>query len=244
MEGIASLHGQNSRPARHGPVVLFAVARYRTVRGNIFLWVSILLVCVLLAFSLVVYDYASSVARERFSDALTSLSKSVMANLDAQVAELNRLGLTLVYSQVFRGQYAKHLSMPRSPATVQQRIAKLENTEALIEIGDTVLGPNQSAPQINVFDFQGEMIGAGYYSRLIERDARLEPWYQEVLAKNGERVILPPHEDPLQEQTSIVVKGKRYVSLLRSFQDSLVSIRGIVEVMQYCDALFAELDSL
>ncbi len=244
MEGIASLHGQNSRPARHGPVVLFAVARYRTVRGNIFLWVSILLVCVLLAFSLVVYDYASSVARERFSDALTSLSKSVMANLDAQVAELNRLGLTLVYSQVFRGQYAKHLSMPRSPATVQQRIAKLENTEALIEIGDTVLGPNQSAPQINVFDFQGEMIGAGYYSRLIERDARLEPWYQEVLAKNGERVILPPHEDPLQEQTSIVVKGKRYVSLLRSFQDSLVSIRGIVEVMQYCDALFAELDAL
>jgi two-component system sensor histidine kinase YesM len=218
------------------------VAHYRTVRGNIFLWVSILLVCVLLAFSLVVYDYASTVAGERFSEALTSLSKSVMANLDAQVAEMNRLSLTLIYSQSFRNLYSRHLNLPRSPATIQQRIAKLENTEALIEIGDTVLGPNQSAPQVNVFDLQGEMIGAGYYSRLIERDAKKEPWYAEVMRKDGDRLILPPHVDPLQEETSVVVKGKLYISLLRSFQDSLLSTKGIVEVKQYCDALFAELD--
>jgi two-component system sensor histidine kinase YesM len=199
---------------------------------------------VLLAFSLVVYDYASTVAGERFSEALTSLSKSVMANLDAQVSEMNRLSLTLIYSQVFRSLYSKHLALPRSPETVQQRIAKLENTEALIEIGDTVLGPNQSAPQVNVFDPQGEMIGAGYYSRLIERDAKLEPWYDEVTRRNGDRLILPPHVDPLQEETSVVVKGKLYVSLVRSFQDPLLSIKGIVEVKQYCDALFAELDLL
>jgi two-component system sensor histidine kinase YesM len=220
------------------------VARHRTVRGSIFLWVSILLVCVLLAFSLVVYDYASTVARERFSEALTSLSKSVMANLDAQVAEMNRLSLTLIYSQVFRGQYSRHLALPRSPESVRERIAKLENTEALIEIGDTVLGPNQSAPQVNVFDLRGEMIGSGFYSRLIERDAKLEPWYAEVMRKNGDRVILSPHADPLQEETSVVVKGKQYISLLRSFQDPLLSTQGIVEVLQYCDSLFAELDML
>jgi two-component system sensor histidine kinase YesM len=220
------------------------VAHYRTVRGNIFLWVSLLLVCVLLAFSLVVYDYASTVAGERFSEALTSLSKSVMANLDAQVAEMNRLSLTLIYSQSFRSLYARHLTLPRSPATVQQRIAKLENTEALIEIGDTILGPNQSAPQVNVFDLQGEMIGAGYYSRLIQRDAKHESWYADVMRRDGDRVILPPHVDPLQEESSVVVKGKLYMSLLRSFQDPLLSTKGIVEVKQYCDALFAELDLL
>jgi two-component system sensor histidine kinase YesM len=220
------------------------VARYRTVRGSIFLWVSALLVCVLLAFSLVVYDYASAVARERFSEALTSLSKSVMANLDSQVAEMNRLSLTLIYSQVFRSLYARHLELPRNPGTVKERIAKLENTEALIEIGDTILGPNQSAPQVNVFDLRGEMIGAGYYSRLIERDARSEPWYGEVARKDGGRVLVPPHVDPLQEESSVVVKGKRYISLLRSFQDPLLSTKGIVEVKQYCDALFEELDLL
>jgi two-component system sensor histidine kinase YesM len=199
---------------------------------------------VLLAFSLVVYDYASTVARERFADALTSLSKSVMANLDAQVTEMNRLSLTLIYSQVFRNLFSSHLALPRSPTTVRERIAKLENTEALIEIGDTILGPNQSAPQVNVYDLRGEMIGAGYFSRLIERDARLDPWYSEIMEKSGDRVIVPPHRDPLQEETSVVVKGKLYISLLRSFQDPLLSTRGIVEVMQYCDALFAELDRL
>ena len=224
------------------PWYSFPMARYRTVRGSIFLWVSLLLVCVLLAFSLVVYDYASAVAGERFSEALTSLSRSVLANLDAQVAEMNRLSLTLIYSQVFRSLYAKHLTLPRSPATVQQRIVKLENTEALIEIGDTVLGPNQSAPQVNVFDPQGEMIGAGYYSRLIDRDAKLEPWYPEVMRRSGTRLILPPHIDLLQEQTSVVVKGKLYMSLLRAFQDPLLSISGIVEVKQYCDTLFSELN--
>lgn len=234
------IHRLRRSPAwYHAPV-----ARYRTVRGSIFFWVSILLVCVLLAFSLVVYDYASTVARERFADALTSLSKSVMANLDAQVAEMNRLSLTLIYSQVFRSLYSRHLSLPRSPGSVRERIAKLENTEAMIEIGDTILGPNQSAPQVNVFDMRGEMIGAGYFSRLIERDARLEPWFDEVRRKNGDRVILPPHVDPLQEETSIVVKGKQYLSLVRSFQDPLLSTQGIVEVMQYCDAMFAEPDML
>ena len=40
------------------------------------------------------------------------------------------------------------------------------------------------------------------------------------------------------------MKDKRYVSLIRTFQDALLSTRGIVEVEQYCDALFGELDLL
>jgi len=220
------------------------VSRRRTVRGSVFLAVSLLLVCVLLAFSLVVYDYASGAARERFAEALDTLSRSVMTNLDAQVAEMNRLSLTLIYSRVFQGLFARHLVLPRNPVTAEQRIAKLENTEALIEISETILGPNRSAPQANVFDLRGEMIGAGYYSRLIERDVRREPWYAAVMAAGGDRVILPPHMDPLLEQTSVIVKDKRYVSLVRTFQDALLSTQGIVEVKQYCDALFGELDLL
>jgi sensor histidine kinase YesM len=220
------------------------VSRRRTVRGSVFLAVSLLLVCVLLAFSLVVYDYASGAARERFAEALDTLSRSVVTNLDAQVAEMNRLSLTLIYSRVFQGLFARHLALPRSPVMAEQRIAKLENTEALIEISETILGPNRSAPQANVFDLRGEMIGAGYYSRLIERDVRRERWYAAVIGAGGDRVILPPHMDPLLEQTSIIVKDKRYVSLVRTFQDALLSTQGIVEVKQYCDALFGELDLL
>ncbi len=216
----------------------------RSVRGSVFLAVSLLLVCVLVAFSLVVYDYASRVARDRFAEALNTLSRSVMTNLDAQVAEMDRLSLTLIYSQVFQGLFARHLALPRAPATAEQRIARLENTEALIEISETILGPNRSAPQANVFDLRGEMIGAGYYSRLIDRDARGEPWYAAVMGAGGDRVIVPPHMDPLLEQTSIIVKDKRYVSLVRTFQDALLSTQGIVEVEQYCDALFSELDLL
>jgi sensor histidine kinase YesM len=221
-----------------------SVSRSRTVRGSIFLSVSILLVCVLIAFSLVVYDYVSAVARERFADTLTSLSRSLLTNLEAQVAEMNRLSLTLIYSRVFQSLYARHLALPRSPVSNAQRIAKLENTEALIEISDTILGPSQSAPQMDIFDFRGEMIGAGYYSQLIERDVTSEPWYPEVMQAGGERVIRPPHMDPLLEETSVIVKDKQYVSLLRTFQDTLLSTQGIIEVEQYCDTLFSELDLL
>jgi len=220
------------------------VSRRRTVRGSVFLAVSLLLVCVLIAFSLVVYDYASGVARDRFAEALNTLSRSVMTNVDAQVAEMNRLSLTLIYSRVFQGLFARHLALPRNPVSAEQRIARLENTEALIEISETILGPNRSAPQANVFDLRGEMIGAGYYSRLIERDVKGEPWYAAVMGAGGDRVILPPHMDPLLEQTSIIVKDKRYVSLVRTFQDALLSTQGIIEVEQYCDALFSELDLL
>ena len=129
----------------------------------------------LVGFSLVVYDYASGVARGRFAEALNTLSRSVMTNLDAQVAEMNRLSLTIIYSRVFQSLYARHLALPRAPASAEQRIARLENTEALIEISETILGPNRSAPQANVFDLRGEMIGAGYYSRLIEQDVKGKP---------------------------------------------------------------------
>ena len=198
----------------------------------------------LIAFSLVVYDYASGAARERYADTLTSLSRSVLTNLDSQLAEMNRLSLTLIYSQVFQNLYARHLALPRAAVSPAQRITKLENTEALIEIIETILGPNQSAPQMNVFDLQGEMIGAGFYSQLIERDATQEPWYADVMHGGGQRVILPPHMDPLLEESSVIVKGKLYVSLLRTFRDALLSTQGIVEVEQYCDTLFSELDTL
>ena len=220
------------------------MSRRRTVQGSVFLAVSLLLVCVLVGFSLVVYDYASGVARDRFAEALNTLSRSVMTNLDAQVAEMNRLSLTIIYSQVFQGLFARHLALPRNPVTAERRIAKLENTEALIEISETILGPNRSAPQANVFDLRGEMIGAGYYSRLIERDVKREPWYAAVMGAGGDRVIIPPRMDPLLEQTSIIVKDKRYLSLVRTFQDALLSTQGIVEIEQYCDALFSELDLL
>ena len=218
--------------------------RRSTVRRSIFLAVSLLLICVLIGFSLVVYDYAAGVARERFADALNSLCRSVMTNLEGQVTEMDRLSLTMVYSQVFQGLFSRHLVLPRNPSTAEQRIAKLENTEALIEISETILGPNRLAPQANVYDLRGEMIGAGYYSRLIERDVAREPWYAPVIRADGERVILPPHGDPLLEETSIIVKDKRYVSLVRTFQDAMLSTQGIVEVEQYCDTLFGELDQL
>ena len=223
MDRIARQHGENSAPSPGATCYHEAVSRYRTVRGSIFLYVSILLVCTLVAFSLVVYDYVSVVARERFADTLTSLSQSLVTNLDAQVAEMERLSLTLIYSRVFQGLYARHLALPRAPRSAAQRIAKLENTEALIEICETVLGPNRSAPQVNVYDLRGEMIGAGYYSRLIERDVTREPWYPDVKRGGGEHVIGLPHVDPLLEETSIIVKDKRYVSLLRTFQDALLS---------------------
>ncbi len=219
-------------------------SRRSTVRRSIFLAVSLVLVCVLVGFSLVVYDYAAGVARERFADALNTLGRSVMTNLDAQVTEMDRLSLTMVYSQVFQGLFARHLALPRNPSTPEQRIGKLENSEALIEISETILGPNRSAPQANVYDLRGEMIGAGYYSRLIERDVSREPWYAQVIRSGGERLILPPHADPLLEETSIIVKDKRYISLVRSFQDAMLSTKGIVEVEQYCDTLFGELDLL
>lgn len=221
-----------------------SVARYRSVQGSIFLSVSLLLSGVLLVFSLAVYDYVSAVARERFADTLTSLSRSVLANLDDRIRAMDRLSLGLVYSRVFQDLYRRHLSLPPQPATVESRIAKLENTEALIEICDTILGPNQSVPQLNVFDPRGGMIGSGYYSRLIERDARAEPWFAAVEGKQGERLILPPRPDPLLEETSVIVKGKLYVSLLRLFRDGMRSTQGIIEVKQYCDVLFGELDKL
>jgi len=220
------------------------VARYRSVRESIFLSVSLLLTGVLLVFSLFVYDYFSGVARERFSETLKSLSRSLVSNLDAQLGEMDRLSLSLIYSRVFQNHYARHLSLPREPATPGERIARLENSEALIEIMDTILGPNQSAPQINVYDPRGDMIGAGFYSRLIERDATREAWGPAVAEAVGGKVILPPHLDPLLEQTSVIVKGKLYMSLIRSFSDALLSTSGIVEVEQYCDVLFGGLEAV
>ena len=87
----------------------------------------------------------------------------------------------------------------------------MENTEALIEISETILGPNRSALQANVFDLRGQMIGAGYYSR-IERDVKGEPWYATVMKAGGDqRDAFRRDMDPLLEQT-YVVKDKRYVS--------------------------------
>ncbi len=218
--------------------------RQRTVQGSIFLWVSVLVVSVLLVFSFVIYQYASGISQQRFVESLDTLSGSVTTNLNSEVAEMDRLSMTVVYSNLFQNLYAQHLEMPQVPISIGERIKKLENTEAIIEIGETILGPGPTAPQMNIFDLRGEMIGAGFYSQLIDRDPSTEAWYHKVVSSGGKKILTPPHTDSLLEQTSIVVKDKRYVSLLRTFQDPLLSTQGIIEVEQYCDTLFSELNSL
>ncbi len=72
--------------------------RRRTVRASIFLSVSILIVCMLLAFFFVVYDYARGVARDRFVEALNALSGSIMRNIDSCAAEMDRLTIEKLYA--------------------------------------------------------------------------------------------------------------------------------------------------
>ncbi len=208
-------------------------------------------------FAVFFYYYTSTILKNRASQSHQSLCESISEKLDAEVMKMNTVSMNICYSSLIKNHFYKHLSYNINPDSESNelKVEKYYNSKELMDIFMAIIGPSQTVSQINLYDFNGEMIGAGISNTTTKISLAKKSWYQKVLLKNGDKYISAPHSDNLLarvrggvEDSVYVSLGvdddSKYISLCRELFDRNWMKQGIVEVEQDCDTIFQGLDEL
>jgi two-component system sensor histidine kinase YesM len=171
---------------------------------------------------------------------------------------MNTVSMSICYSSLIQSHFYKHLSYNIDPDSENNelKVEKYYNAKELMDIFMAIIGSSQTVSQINLYDFNGEMVGAGISNTTARISLEKKNWYQKVLERNGDKYITSLHSDNLLarvrggiDNDSIYVSlgvndDSKYISLCRVLYDRDWTKQGIVEIEQDCDTIFNGLDDL
>ena len=216
----------------------------KTVRRTLFSSYLVLILLSVIIFTVFFYFYTSKVLKEMAINSLQGLSTSVTNSLDSEINRMYVVSIDMTFSNLLKSLITEHLSFPKAPRDEIVRINKYHNTHKIIELMQTIVGPFKPVPQVNFYNNRGEMIGAGIYSRAGNISWEDVPWLSPPSTFSGAKQLTLPHRDPLLEETFHLHKNKQYISLYRIFFDEFKKPSGIIEIKQFMDMIFKDVNEL
>ena len=104
--------------------------------------------------------------------------------------------MNILYSNLIKDHFQTFLSLRTNPlkVTISMYSQKYSNIRSLIDVIMAILGPFQTVSQANIYDFNGNMIGAGLFNGEASVNLSEMPWYKKTLSLNGAKYIgIPSH---------------------------------------------------
>lgn len=123
----------------------------RSIRGKMTISYAGLILALVITFSFIYYDYASSILIERASQSLSQLSTTTNSNFDSLIRNLDSTAYRIVSSSLIKEAFYKDCS------TVYEM---LENKNSLMDLLFTTTG-SQIENQINLIGKNGKLVEFG-----------------------------------------------------------------------------------
>jgi two-component system sensor histidine kinase YesM len=200
----------------------------RTIFAQLFLVFSAIILAALAIFGLFSYSSMNDRLSSQAVAELLVLSRSLVANIDAQLENMNRINIVPVSSPSLRKEL--------------RRVSLGGDEKTLLDMMANINGSTQDVRQFNIYHVGGQAVGVGYRNGLQKRDVRSLPWFSTVLAAAGEHVVSGPHTDLSIASEGSPDRDRRYISLRRYFSGAGEGGPWMLEVEQDCSDLFQELD--
>ena len=213
------------------PVWWYALAMIvwrRTIFTHLFLVFSAIVLAALTMIAMVNYAMVNDRLSSQAVKELLVLSRSLVANLDAALENMNRINMVPISSPALRFQLG--------------RVWNGGSDSTLLDMMANVNGSTQDVRQFNIYHFDGRVVGVGYRNGMRSLNVQSLAWFPEVLAAGGDRLILGPHSDPFLATADSPDRNRKYVSLCRYFAGDYNGGSLMLEVEQDCSDLFQQLD--
>jgi two-component system, sensor histidine kinase YesM len=173
--------------------------------------------------------------------ALSTLSETVIEiseKLDNEIRTLDTVSLNVLYSEDIGDQFFGLAELaPNSP----EGISASRRLNAMLY---AIIGPNHLAQQINLYDDGGTLFGAGLDNRHRPVDLAELPWRDAVMRSQGAMYVSDPISKPELTKFATSERSVYFISLCRALPYKYSKPRGILEVVQYYDDLFATTDAV
>lgn len=172
-----------------------------------------------------------------------SLCTSIQNSLTNELNNMSTISMNIVYSNAIKKNFAS-FSNHYDPSDVNTSTFSIsrENVLSIYDIITAIIGPFQSATQVNLYTLNGICIGSGYFQGVTQVDLNNLTWYKPTINKNGSKNISKIHSLP--NSKNLYTGSSRYINLTRLFFDNSNEPEGIVEVIQDCDIIFSLISEL
>ncbi|MEL7608018.1 MAG: histidine kinase [Bacillota bacterium] len=197
-----------------------------TVFFKLFSRYSILFAVVLLGCFLIFSAYMSRTMKDSIQESNLELANYISWKMDKLVSEMDYTSTLVVKSSTLKQTFFSNTALLNA-------VELYHNESTVYDLLSDIISPTFSACQVNLYSFDGRMVGAGRsYAIRNFRPDEIEnfDWYNPVTELNGRIYISVPHD----VQWALNVR-ERVISLYRVFSSAISSSRkGAIEVqMKY-----------
>lgn len=221
--------------------------KFKTLQVKLFISYSSFFIITLFVIGAIFYSFFSNYTTEKVSQQQGQLCTSISNSLDEEVKKMDTTSMNIVYSNLIKDHFQKYLLLRTSASTNNISIysERYSNIRSLIDVIMAILGPFQTVSQANIYDFDGNMIGAGLSNGEVSVDLNKMPWYNKTLNLNGAKYIsVPSHIKMLDSANFKQFENHKFISTTRTYSDSNFNKQGIVEVVQDCETVFKYINDL
>lgn len=219
--------------------------RFRTLQQSLFAYYSAVFIVFSLIVASLLYVFLSNDIRNRSAEQQKQLGNSMVGNLDQEIVKMNNFSMNIVYSNLVKEHFSHYLSPAEDKEqTLASDPAFYKDTTTLIDVILAIISSSNTAKQANIYDVNGNMLGAGAFNGQLSVDLTQRPWYEETWTRNGWRVISVLDGGALPMPTGQGESGKRYLSLTRVYKDGNYVSQGVVEILQDAGTLFQHLNDV
>ncbi|MDR3595196.1 histidine kinase [Clostridium sp.] len=213
-------------------------------RIYLFLIYGLLVISLLFIFFLCFYYFYSDNIYKTAKTKSETICASIHKSVSTELNNMSTLSMNIVYSNAIKKNFTSFTHNNTDKINIEHFTQSRENVLAIYDIITAIIGPFQSASQVNLYTQNGICIGSGFFQGVINVNLNDVPWYKETLNKNGGKNIFLTDKLSYSPNKIENTSNHHYLSLSRVFFNSTNEPEGIVEVLQDCNTIFSLISEL
>ncbi|MBN2617168.1 MAG: histidine kinase [Spirochaetales bacterium] len=216
--------------------------KLKTLRANLFFYQVLLIGIILLVAGALSYIYISRTFVKMIRIEQDSLGESLANSIETEFDKMNIVSMNICYSNLIKEMFKEYQQFNGKTEIVGSRVKKYNDQTLLFESILGIMGPFYHVNQVNLYTFDGFMVGSGLFNE--ETKVKMEniPKIQEAIKNDGLKYLTPPEKNSYLANKNLQLKDNYFISLLRVFKDQHHQNEGIVEVLQDCEKIFSAVD--
>lgn len=202
--------------------------RGKTIQMQLFIHFAWLLVGLILLITGGFYLHLRRSMREQAIRSVEETALRLAEQLDYEIQSMNDISIRVAYSGLIKDRFLRYME---AETTAEDYLTK----KVLLDIFMAIIGPRMPVHQINLYEPNGDFIGAGFFNGAAHREPGELSWLEETQAAEGSRVISPP---PYRKNRF----GKEVLTLTRLLYNRFNQPIGYIEVEQEVERVFRGVD--
>ncbi len=218
---------------------------YYSQKAYLFFIYGLLVTMLLSLFFICFYSFYSKNIYKDAKAKSETLSASVHKSISTELNNISTISMNIVYSNAIKKNFTSFAKNNDTGTIKLDNFSESrDNVLSIYDIITAIIGPFQSAAQVNLYTLNGTCIGSGYFQGVTNVNLQTFPWYDSTIAQNGCKNI-----STTTKLLNMPIKNKndmdnQFLSLTRVFFNSSNEPEGIVEVLQNYNVVFSLISEL